>query len=123
MLKAASDLQANRRTLKRWTHLVDELADEAVPFAVDERAVQAVLDRLDGVVEAADLGDLLEQVDAVALEAVVAEQGLVVDRLAQHHVRRFLQARNAQLGSQMTWRVVSGTHELSGDVQVPVELV
>ena len=54
-------------------HLVDKLSHHAVPLAAasDWCAVLAVVDQFDDVVEFQLLGDLLQQVDAEALEAPV----------------------------------------------------
>ena len=72
--------------------MVDELADHPVPLAlVVLRPVLPVRHQFDLVGEAQDVGQLLQQVQAVALKAVVAAQLLV--RLLVHHVRVFLCTR------------------------------
>lgn len=69
---------------------VYELLDHAVPFALlIFLAVLAVVHLLDVEAEAQHEGDLLQQVDAVALVLVVARQQSVV--LLQHRVRRVLE--------------------------------
>ena len=73
--------------------MVDELAHHAVPLAlVVLGAVLPVRHQLDLVGEAEDVGQLLEQVQAVALEAVVPVQRLV--RLLVHHIRVLLHRHN-----------------------------
>lgn len=65
------------------THMIDELLDHAVPLPlVVLRAVFPVLHQPDLVGEAQDDGQLLQQVDAVALKAVVPKEGGV--GLAEH---------------------------------------
>lgn len=65
------------------THVVDELLDHPVPLTlVVLCSVLAVLHQADLVGEAQDDSQLLQQVDAVPLEAVVPKQGRV--RFAEH---------------------------------------
>ena len=74
------------------THVLDELTDHAVPLAlVVLGAVASVGDQPDLVGEAQDVGQLLQQVDAEALEAVVPHQRLV--RLLKHDVWLLLPRR------------------------------
>lgn len=69
--------------------MLDELLDHAVPLPLLVlRPVLAVLHQPDLVAEAQDDGQLLQQVDAVTLEAVVPKQGRV--GLAEHDKGLFL---------------------------------
>lgn len=69
-----------------------QLANQAIPFiALVDSAIHLVLDLVNGVVELHDLGDFIDQIDAVALIAASAfyrlhERGL----LKTTHVRQEL---------------------------------
>lgn len=67
------------------TYMVDEFSDHPVPLPlVILGAVLAVSYQPDFIREAQDVGELLEKIQAVTLEAVVPTQLLV--RLPVHHV-------------------------------------
>lgn len=80
---------AGIRVRLEFTHVVNQLPDHSVPLSfVILRSVLPVSHQPDFVREAQDVGELLEEIQAVTLETVVPHQLLV--RLFIHDVRIFL---------------------------------
>lgn len=78
------------------THVVDEFPDHPVPLPlVILGAVLPVSHQPDFIREAQDVGELLQKVQAVALEAVVPTQLLV--RLSVHHIWIFLHGKKGKI--------------------------
>lgn len=78
------------------THVVDELLDHAVPLSLlILRPVFPVLHQPDLIGEAQDDGQLLQEVDAVALKAVVPKQSCV--GLTEHDEGLFLHTKRQKV--------------------------
>lgn len=89
--------------------MFDELLDHAVPLAlVVLKAVLSIRSQMDLVGEAQDVGELLQQVDAESLEAVVPDQRPV--RLLKHDIWLLLhrsKGRNEKHGRGQRFQFVS----------------
>lgn len=84
------------------TYVVDELLDHAVPLAlVILCPVFPILHQPDLVGEAQDVGQFLEQVDAVALKPVIPKQGPV--GLPEHDKGLFLWGQMGQGLREAEW--------------------
>jgi len=82
-------LKADAERCHRQVYLfLDQLSDHAVPLAVDESAVETIVDYLDGIRKVADPGNLLEHLHAEAAVLFVANIGLIVEGLFLYDVGR-----------------------------------
>lgn len=97
------------------TYMVNEFLDHAVPLAlVILCPVLAILHQPDLVGEAQDVGQFLEQVNAVALEPVIPKQGLV--GLPEHDKGLLLQGQTSEEATRL-----SGSGRLTGARELGLE--